>query len=48
MLRRTVFGRQILAIGGNERAARLAGVPVAPVKRAVYTISGLLRRASPA
>ena len=24
-----LFGRQILAIGGNERAARLAGVPVA-------------------
>jgi ribose transport system permease protein len=42
MLRRTVFGRQILAIGGNERAARLSGVPVASVKRRVYMISGLL------
>jgi ribose transport system permease protein len=42
MLRRTVFGRQILAVGGNERAARLAGVPVGPVKRRVYLISGLL------
>src|SRR5918998_526205 len=42
MLRRTVFGRQILAIGGNERAARLAGIPVGPVKRRVYLISGLL------
>jgi len=42
MLRRTVFGRQILAIGGNERAARLSGVPVAVVKRRVYLISGLL------
>jgi ribose/xylose/arabinose/galactoside ABC-type transport system permease subunit len=42
MLRRTVFGRQILAVGGNERAARLAGVPVASVKRLVYLISGLL------
>ena len=41
MLRRTLFGRQILAIGGNERAARLAGVPVAKVKRWVYCISGL-------
>lgn len=41
MLKRTLFGRQILAIGGNERAARLAGVPVAPVKRWVYCISGL-------
>jgi galactofuranose transport system permease protein len=41
VLRRTLFGRQILAIGGNERAARLAGVPVAQVKRWVYCISGL-------
>src|SRR5688572_2279859 len=42
MLRRTVFGRQILAIGGNERAARLAGIPVTSVKQRVYLISGLL------
>ncbi|EIM25683.1 ABC transporter permease [Microvirga lotononidis] len=42
MLRRTVFGRQILAIGGNERAARLSGIPVASVKQRVYLISGLL------
>ncbi|MXU66018.1 ABC transporter permease [Rhodobacteraceae bacterium KN286] len=42
MLRRTVFGRQILAIGGNEKAAELAGVPVGRVKIAVYAISGLL------
>ncbi len=41
MVRRTLFGRQILAVGGNERAARLAGVPVARVKRRVYVISGL-------
>jgi ribose/xylose/arabinose/galactoside ABC-type transport system permease subunit len=40
-LRRTLFGRQILAVGGNEKAARLAGVPVAKVKRRVYAISGL-------
>jgi galactofuranose transport system permease protein len=40
-LRRTLFGRQILAVGGNERAARLAGVPVDWVKRWVYAISGL-------
>ena len=32
---------EILAIGGNERAARLSGVPVAAVKRWVYAISGL-------
>jgi ribose transport system permease protein len=41
VLKRSLFGRQILAIGGNERAARLAGVPVAQVKRWVYCISGL-------
>ncbi len=41
VLRRTVFGRSILAIGGNEKAAELAGLPVMRVKLAVYTISGL-------
>jgi galactofuranose transport system permease protein len=41
MLKRSLFGRQILAIGGNENAARLAGIPVASVKRWVYCISGL-------
>ena len=40
-LRRTVFGRQVLAVGGNAAAARLAGVPVARVTRRVYAISGL-------
>jgi len=28
LLNRTVFGRNVLAIGGNPEAARLAGVPV--------------------
>jgi ribose/xylose/arabinose/galactoside ABC-type transport system permease subunit len=40
VLRRTVFGRQILATGGNEKAAELAGIPVGRVKFAVYAISG--------
>ncbi|HVX80648.1 MAG TPA: ABC transporter permease [Devosiaceae bacterium] len=40
-LRRTVFGRSILAIGGNERAAELSGIATARVKLAVYAISGL-------
>lgn len=40
-IRRTVFGRELLAIGGSEPAARLAGIPVAKVKRRVYVISGL-------
>lgn len=42
IMARTVFGRHVLAVGGNEAAARLAGVPVGRVKLAVYGISGLL------
>jgi erythritol transport system permease protein len=37
---RTPFGRQVYAVGGNERAARLAGVRVARVKTRVYVLSG--------
>lgn len=42
LLRRTVFGRQILAIGGNAEAARLAGIPIKRVIRLVYLIAGAL------
>ena len=41
MIRRTLLGRQILAIGGNEKAARLSGIRVGRVKMLVYFISGL-------
>ncbi|MCO5222203.1 MAG: ABC transporter permease [Thermomicrobiales bacterium] len=41
-LRSTTFGRYVLAIGGNERAAELAGVPVTRVKRQIYVLCGLL------
>jgi ribose transport system permease protein len=41
VLRRTVFGRSILAVGGNEKASALAGIAVSRVKLAVYAISGL-------
>src|SRR5215471_5262683 len=37
---RTPFGRQVYAIGGNERAALLAGVRVRTVKVRVYMMSG--------
>jgi erythritol transport system permease protein len=37
---RTPFGRQVYAVGGNERAALLAGVQVRRVKVRVYMISG--------
>ncbi len=42
VLARTVFGRRILAIGGNETAAKYAGIPVGRVKILVYTITGAL------
>lgn len=42
MLRRTVFGRYIYAIGSNPESARLAGVPVRTVLVSVYAIAGLL------
>ncbi len=42
MLRRTVFGRYIYAVGSNPESARLAGVPVTRVLVAVYMIGGLL------
>lgn len=41
VLRFTAFARHVYAIGGNERAARLAGVPVVRVKVAVFAICGL-------
>ncbi|WP_370675948.1 ABC transporter permease [Pleomorphomonas sp. PLEO] len=37
---KTPFGRQIYAVGGNERAATLSGVNVNRVKLTVYMISG--------
>jgi ribose transport system permease protein len=41
MLRWTVFGRHIKAIGSNERAAMLCGIRVERVKLAVYILAGL-------
>lgn len=41
ILRKTVLGTYIYAIGGNEDAARLAGIRVAAVLVFVYAISGM-------
>jgi ribose/xylose/arabinose/galactoside ABC-type transport system permease subunit len=41
ILNRTVFGRHVYAIGGNEEAARLAGVNVDRVTFLLYAITGL-------
>ena len=38
----TPFGRSVYAIGSNEEAARLSGVPVRLYKTIVYMISGLM------
>jgi ribose transport system permease protein len=42
VMSRTVFGRYVYAIGGNEEAARLSGVPVKRILLVVYTICGAL------
>ena len=42
LLNRTTFGNYVYAIGGNQEAARLSGVPVRLYKALVYAISGLL------
>jgi len=41
LIRKTPFGRWLYAVGGNERAGELAGVPVRRVKMWVYMLSGL-------
>jgi ribose transport system permease protein len=42
ILNRSVYGRQLYAIGGNERAARLTGLEVDRLKISVYVISALM------
>ena len=40
LLRHTALGRAVYAIGGNEEAARLAGIPVRRVTAFTYAFSG--------
>jgi len=42
LLRKTPFGEYLLAIGGNEEAAHIAGVPIALTKIGAYVLSGAL------
>lgn len=42
LVRRTTFGRRLVAIGGNPDAARLAGLPVKRTLVTVYVASGVL------
>lgn len=41
VLHHTAWGRYVFAVGGNEKAAELTGVPVARIKIAVYTLCAL-------
>lgn len=41
-LKRTIIGRRIYSIGGNEEATRISGVRVGRVKRIVYTLCGFM------
>src|SRR6266403_5448873 len=42
MLRRTVFGRWIFALGSNEAAARACGIATDRMKIYIYSLAGLL------
>lgn len=42
LLRKTPLGEYLLAVGGNEEAARVSGVPVGLTKISAYAASGLL------
>ena len=42
LLHRTIFGRSVLAIGQNPRAAWLAGIKVEPTRCFTYVLSGAL------
>ena len=41
-LKKTIVGRRIYAIGGNEEATRISGVKVGRVKRIVYAVCGFM------
>jgi D-xylose transport system permease protein len=42
VVRRTGFGRHVFAVGGNDEAARRAGIRVNGVRVAVFTIAGAM------
>jgi ribose transport system permease protein len=42
ILSKTVLGRHIYAIGGNETSSHIAGVPVSLTKLMVFVVSGAL------
>ncbi|SFE21205.1 ribose ABC transporter membrane protein [Lentibacillus persicus] len=42
VLKKTVFGRQVYAVGGNEEASILSGIKADRVKIGVYSLTGML------
>jgi ribose transport system permease protein len=40
LLHRTTFGFHVFAVGGNDRAARIVGVPVGRTKAAAFALAG--------
>ncbi len=42
VLNGTRYGRYVFAVGGNEKAARLSGIPVNAVKVSVYALTGFV------
>jgi ribose transport system permease protein len=42
VMRQTVFGRHVFAIGSNEATARLCGIRVRATKLAIYSLAGML------
>ena len=39
---RTVFGRSVYSVGGNEEASRLSGIPVPRTRIMIFAITGLM------
>ena len=42
IFKKTALGRQTIAIGSNERAAKLSGINVSKVKLKIYALSGIM------
>lgn len=42
VFQRTVFGRRVVAVGSNQQAAYLSGIPVRRTRLCVYLLTGLL------
>ncbi len=42
VFKRTAFGRQTIAVGSNERAAKLSGINVNNVKVKIYALTGIM------